>query len=203
MGQEFQTYGGGASPPVDAKAKKRAYDAAYCATHKAERAVYYAAHYAAHRGERRAYSATYRAAHRAELRAYDAAHRNEKKAYDTAYGAAYRAAHRNEKKAYDTAYRYGITLNQRIAILKGQGGVCAICGVTEPGKTGWHTDHRHGTKTVRGILCQPCNHLLGNAKDNPATLRAATAYLERTKPSFSEEVNSVVRWASSASSEPI
>lgn len=184
MGQEFQTYGGGASPPVDAKAKKRAYDAAYCATHKAERAVYYAAHYAAHRGERRAYSATYRAAHRAELRAYD-------------------AAHRNEKKAYDTAYRYGITLNQRIAILKGQGGVCAICGVTEPGKTGWHTDHRHGTKTVRGILCQPCNHLLGNAKDNPATLRAATAYLERTKPSFSEEVNSVVRWASSASSEPI
>src|ERR1035441_2010852 len=98
------TYASSLSPPVDAKAKKRAYDAAYRATHKAELATKWAAYDAAHRAERRAYAAV---------------------------------------------YLYGITLNQKTAILKEQGEACAICGTTEPGTKGWHTDHKHGTKIVR------------------------------------------------------
>jgi Recombination endonuclease VII len=76
-------------------------------------------------------------------------------------------------------HKYGITTDQRDALFVAQGGVCAACGDAHPGsKSGWHTDHDHLTGKVRGILCQPCNHMLGNAKDDPERLRKAIAYLE-------------------------
>lgn len=74
--------------------------------------------------------------------------------------------------------RYGITVEQKEALLTAQGGRCAICGTSEPSTaTGWHVDHCHSTRAVRGILCQPCNNMLGMAKDNIATLKSAIKYL--------------------------
>jgi hypothetical protein len=73
--------------------------------------------------------------------------------------------------------RYGISLDQRDAMLLHQGG-CAICGSANSGSNrDWQTDHDHSTGKVRGILCINCNTLLGLARDNIKTLRAAIEYL--------------------------
>lgn len=40
-----------------------------------------------------------------------------------------------------------------------------------------HIDHDHVTGKVRGYLCRMCNHMLGNAKDNPERLEQAARYL--------------------------
>jgi len=75
--------------------------------------------------------------------------------------------------------RYGITFGEKEALLTSQGNCCAICGVKEPGKKGWHTDHCHSSKRVRGVLCYACNTGLGAFKDNPQRLRLAADYLEK------------------------
>lgn len=53
---------------------------------------------------------------------------------------------------------------------------CQICGVSIEGMS-QHIDHCHETGRVRGVLCTNCNLMLGNAKDNPETLRRAIDYL--------------------------
>ena len=65
--------------------------------------------------------------------------------------------------------------------LQAQGGVCQICKCP-PLKNGtkkFPVDHDHKTGKVRGILCQSCNHMLGNAKDNIETLDNAISYLAK------------------------
>ncbi len=39
-------------------------------------------------------------------------------------------------------------------------------------------DHDHATGHVRGVLCDNCNHALGNVRESKATLRRLTAYLD-------------------------
>jgi hypothetical protein len=77
--------------------------------------------------------------------------------------------------------KYGLTLDAWDALFNAQGRVCAACGTDKPGtKNGWHTDHCHETKVVRGILCLHCNVGIGKSKDNIDTMRKWIAYLERT-----------------------
>jgi len=40
-------------------------------------------------------------------------------------------------------------------------------------------DHLHGTATVRGLLCHPCNTGLGMFRDTPHLLARAIGYLLR------------------------
>lgn len=55
---------------------------------------------------------------------------------------------------------------------------CDVCGTEVPGgKGGWHLDHDHDTKTLRGWLCHRCNISLGGLKDSPTVLAAAIRYL--------------------------
>ena len=74
---------------------------------------------------------------------------------------------------------YGITLEDRKAILAQQGGKCAICGTTEFNGGGPCMDHDHETGKIRGVLCHNCNSLLGHAHDGIKVLEAAAAYLRR------------------------
>jgi hypothetical protein len=87
--------------------------------------------------------------------------------------------------------RYGITMEQYEDMFEAQKGVCAICGRPEtavrkgvPQRLAIDHDHAccSGGKScgqcVRGLLCQSCNHLLGNAGDNPERLIQAVRYLE-------------------------
>lgn len=71
-------------------------------------------------------------------------------------------------------YKYGISETEYEALLAAQNGVCAACH----SKDRLHLDHDHSDGSVRGILCQRCNHAIGLVRDNPATLRALASYLE-------------------------
>lgn len=76
--------------------------------------------------------------------------------------------------------KYGITPEQRDALFQAQGRKCAMCGTPTPtGTRGWHIDHCHKTKKVRGILCHKCNLMLGFACDSTERLEAGIAYLSR------------------------
>lgn len=82
--------------------------------------------------------------------------------------------------------KYGITPEIYEEMYLAQGGVCATCRRPETA-VHHHTltpkalavDHCHVTGKVRGLLCWGCNAVLGRVKDDPNTLRAMAAYLER------------------------
>lgn len=74
--------------------------------------------------------------------------------------------------------KYGITLEQEIALREAQDGKCAICQDKPEGD--WlHVDHDHETGTVRGMLCGNCNMAIGLLRESIATLTNAITYLER------------------------
>lgn len=85
---------------------------------------------------------------------------------------------RERAPGYMRRYLYGVTPEQYAALLAKQDNRCAICKTDTPnGQGGWHVDHDHTTGAVRGLLCNSCNLMLGQAKDDPDRLRAALAYL--------------------------
>jgi hypothetical protein len=77
---------------------------------------------------------------------------------------------------------YGITIEQYDEMLARQDGVCAICRGEETRTMAGTVlalcvDHDHETGRVRGLLCHPCNMLLGFARDDEERLQAAVRYL--------------------------
>ncbi|MFE7072715.1 endonuclease VII domain-containing protein [Streptomyces sp. NPDC057620] len=91
----------------------------------------------------------------------------------------------NKRKA-NLAKNYGLTVAEYDALLRHQGGVCAVCGKGEPnahGRTGKQfrlaVDHCHETGAVRGLLCQKCNRAIGLLGDDPVLMRKAISYLLR------------------------
>lgn len=63
-----------------------------------------------------------------------------------------------------TCAKHGMTVANFDALLDLQGGVCQLCGTDKPGGPhgkAFAIDHDHETLGVRGILCAPCNQLLG------------------------------------------
>jgi len=71
--------------------------------------------------------------------------------------------------------KYGLSPEEYDNMVAAQKGCCLICGVTP---TRLHIDHDHTTDVVRGLLCNTCNAGLGQFKDSPDLLRAATKYVE-------------------------
>jgi hypothetical protein len=90
----------------------------------------------------------------------------------------WRGKNPNHLKDYLLSKTYGITLKERDALFQRQDSKCAICRSATTAGNGWHVDHCHKTKRVRGILCNHCNLTLGHAKENPDILVAAARYLE-------------------------
>jgi hypothetical protein len=76
---------------------------------------------------------------------------------------------------YHLKHRYGMGVDEFDALVRGQGGVCAVCGASGPEQV----DHSHATGDVRGILCFNCNGGLGQFKDSTDALRNAARYLEQ------------------------
>lgn len=70
---------------------------------------------------------------------------------------------------------YGLSTEDFEQIRVNQQDRCAICH-TKFSKTP-NVDHCHSTGTVRGLLCQKCNHGIGLFKDSPGLLQAAANYL--------------------------
>lgn len=83
---------------------------------------------------------------------------------------------------------YGITGADYDRLKEAQGGVCAICQRATGATRRLSVDHDHKTGVVRGILCRPCNSMIGDARDRPEFFDRAAQYL-RTPPAtlFLEE----------------
>lgn len=77
---------------------------------------------------------------------------------------------------------YGLSAEGYYLLFTYQLGSCAICE-KELEFIGQHThvDHDHKTGKVRGILCNLCNHLIGESLENTIILRKAIDYLEEHK----------------------
>lgn len=75
--------------------------------------------------------------------------------------------------------RFNLTVEQYNEMFNKQNGCCAICGIHQKEfKMKLCVDHDHETKEIRGLLCKPCNLILGNADDNIDILISAIKYLE-------------------------
>lgn len=74
---------------------------------------------------------------------------------------------------------YGLTHTDYDCMVRSQNGKCAICQLVPESKL--RVDHDHSTNLIRGLLCHHCNLVLGHAKDNPRTLKAAITYLETSE----------------------
>lgn len=83
------------------------------------------------------------------------------------------------RKAEKLSLRYGITYEEWELMREAENFSCMICGITEQviGKR-LDVDHCHGSGKVRGVLCNPCNTMLGHAKDSVEILNAAIDYLK-------------------------
>jgi hypothetical protein len=91
---------------------------------------------------------------------------------------AWRQATQHARHGYHLGRQFGITSEQYDAILDAQGGVCAVC-LRRPVAKRLAVDHSHDTGEIRGLIhSAPCNRILGDVRDNPATLRRMADYLE-------------------------
>lgn len=92
--------------------------------------------------------------------------------------------HSNPERAKQSQKRshlkrlYGLTEAQYFSLLTEQRNRCKLCDcyLMKP-----FIDHDHETGKVRGILCPKCNTGIGLLDDSPERLRAAAAYLEKSK----------------------
>lgn len=73
---------------------------------------------------------------------------------------------------------YGITAEDYEQILKQQEGRCAICRRANGKTKRLAVDHDHETNRVRGLLCKPCNRMLGHGRDDPEFFNRAATYLD-------------------------
>jgi len=105
-----------------------------------------------------------------------------------AYARNWYSANPGRHRAVTIKHKYGMTADEYAAILREQGGGCAICGKT-PDQNGKNlaVDHDHSCcpgmrscgKCVRGLLCDQCNRGIGYFQDSTELLHAAGAYLRR------------------------
>lgn len=87
-----------------------------------------------------------------------------------------------------TLKMHGLTVEDYNQMFVAQGEVCAACGCGEPRQGKWHVDHCHETGTVRGILCQGCNHVLGHADDSVDILLDVANYLKKAPPDIRRQI---------------
>lgn len=87
-----------------------------------------------------------------------------------------RAARRRAHRLY-VARTYGIQPEAYDRLYEAQGGRCAICATATGRTKRLAVDHDHVTGEVRGLLCGPCNRMIGRLRDSAAALARAADYL--------------------------
>ena len=75
--------------------------------------------------------------------------------------------------------KYGITHDDYLDMLEDQNGCCLGCGASAEDQPYGvlDVDHNHKTEKVRGLLCNPCNRLLGLSGDSSKVLLSLVSYL--------------------------
>lgn len=85
--------------------------------------------------------------------------------------------------------KYGMTEKQYDDMSSAQENVCAMCSMPQRAHgtiTRLVVDHDHTTGTVRALLCDSCNLLLGFAGDDVALLEKAIDYLNKHRSAESQ-----------------
>lgn len=99
---------------------------------------------------------------------------------------------RTRQKNWNLQRSYGIGIDDYNRMLSEQGGTCAICKRLPTMKhrlaKSLHVDHDHETGSIRGLLCNNCNHLVGNCREKIEVLEAAIEYLRRYCESESHSI---------------
>lgn len=91
-----------------------------------------------------------------------------------------RMTNRDKYEDIELRSKYGISLEEKRAMIVAQNNLCAICRKAPSGARGnkWlHVDHNHKTGKVRELLCHSCNMGIGSLKEDILTLEAAIKYL--------------------------
>lgn len=133
-----------------------------------------------YKARRREINARYRDRHRTEInaryrqRAARPEIREQERARQRVNSAKMTPAQRLQK---NLRARFGLSSQQFAAMLHEQDGQCAICSVPFDLWTKPCVDHDHATQQVRELLCQPCNAVLGFAREQPSILLRAITYL--------------------------
>lgn len=97
----------------------------------------------------------------------------------------FRQARRARTHATYVRRTYGLADGDYGRVLEAQGGVCAICQRANGATRKLSVDHDHACcdgpvscgQCVRGLICRPCNDLLGHARDDTAFFARAIQYL--------------------------
>ena len=158
-------------------------------THKEEKSAQMKAYYQAHKVEMKAKSRKYDKTHPENRQAYLENNKEKIKARYVSnkekineYSIKWQKDNPDKAKVIRRRTvlkcKYGITPEDWDTLFNEQGRKCAVCASLVTTGNGWNTDHDHITGKVRGILCLHCNTLLGYAKDDVDTLRAAAMYIE-------------------------
>ena len=82
-----------------------------------------------------------------------------------AHGKALEARYGINRTDYDNAYAF-------------QNGLCFLCRRATGKTRRLSVDHDHATGDVRGLLCRPCNGILGHARDDISFFERAIEYLK-------------------------
>lgn len=100
--------------------------------------------------------------------------KKEKNKRESAGGVKY-AKYKKKIKNNFLKRKYGITLEQYEKMVSDQEGKCAICKEIKK----LVVDHSHKTGTVRDLLCNGCNSVLGHFHENQEVLRNASEYISK------------------------
>lgn len=83
-------------------------------------------------------------------------------------------AHTHERRVRKV---YGLAPGEYGKLYLFQKGVCAICQRATGASRALSVDHDHKNGLTRGLLCRPCNDLLGHLRDDPEAARRIARYL--------------------------
>lgn len=86
-----------------------------------------------------------------------------------------RKAANHEKRIQNT---YGLRKGEYAQLYQFQDGFCALCRRATGASRRLSVDHDHANGDVRGLLCRPCNSLLGHARDRPSFFERCISYLK-------------------------
>lgn len=92
-------------------------------------------------------------------------------------------ARRERKRQREQSHRrrvksqYGLAEGQYEILYQWQDGKCFICRRATGASRRLSVDHDHKSGLVRGLLCRPCNSLLGHGRDDPEFFRRVIKYL--------------------------
>lgn len=100
-------------------------------------------------------------------------------------------ARRHDKMVQKT---YGMDAGEYAVLLAFQGGKCALCRRATGATKKLAVDHNHATGWPRGLLCGPCNQMLGHGRDSLEFFERVIAYLLQSPYDLMKQVENAEDW---------